>query len=151
MKSVGLLYCGLIMTVLTVGIICTLTMKSSYAAVMRDSLDDSIVYSVKLLQVDRDLVVYEDASGNRYDIPQQEITWGNSMGNDEVADFKADFVSYLTANLDSRINSVEVNIYGVDTEVGALSVGVKAEFTYPSGQTDTVESYKTVILNKYVK
>lgn len=118
---------------------------------MRDSLDDSIVYSVKLLQVDRDLVVYEDANGNRYDIPQQEISWGNAMGNDEVAKFKSDFVSYLTANLDSRINSVEVNIYGVDTEVGALSVGVVAEFTYPSGQTDTVESYKTVILNKYVK
>lgn len=151
MKTVGLLYCGMLMIALTVGIICTLTMKSSYAEIVRDNLDDSIVYSVKMLQVDRDMVVYEDSSGTQHKVPQQELNWNTSMGNDEVAKFKEDFISYLTANLDSRIDKIEVNIYGVDTQVGALSVGVIAEFTYPSGQKDTVESYKTVVLNKYVK
>lgn len=164
MRTVGLLYTGTLMAVLTVGIICVLTMKSSYAETIRDSLDDSIVTSVKLLQVDKKLVEYEDSSGNALSIPKQDIDWsmfnGESLpegtefiegtASDELI-FRADFIRYLTANLDSRISEIEVNIYGVDTEVGALSVGVVAKFQYPSGQTDTVESYKTVILNKYLK
>lgn len=151
MRTMGLLYVGTFMVILTLGIICTLTMKSSYAETIRDSLDDSIVYSVKMLQADRDLVVFEDADGTIREVPQQTVDWEDSIGDDSVAKFKTDFISYLTANLDSRVDSLEVNIYGVDTDVGALSVGVTAEFTYPSGQKDTVESYKTVILNKYVK
>lgn len=139
------------MAVLTIGIICVLTMKSSYAETIRDSLDDSIVTSVKMLQVDRDLVEYKDGSGSVINLPSRNIDWSSSMGTDEVSKFKSDFVTNLISNLDSRISSVEVDIYGVDTEVGALSVGVVATFRYPSGQVDTVESYKTVILNKYVK
>lgn len=151
MRTMSLLYTGTLMVVLTLGIICSLTMKSSYAETIRDSLDDSIVYSVKLLQQDRDLVVFESADGTIREVPKQSIDWSSSMGDDEVAKFKSDFVAYMTANLDSRIDNLQVDIYGVDTSVGALSVGVVAEFTYPSGQKDTVESYKTVILNKYVK
>lgn len=151
MRTMGLLYVGTFMVILTLGIICTLTMKSSYAETIRDSLDDSIVYSVKMLQEDRDLVVFEDVDGTIRNVPQRVVIWEDSIGDDEVAEFKKDFISYLTASLDSRVDKLEVNIYGVDTNVGALSVGVIAEFTYPSGQKDTVESYKTVILNKYVK
>lgn len=151
MKTMGLLYVGSFMTILTLGIICTLTMRSSYAETIRDSLDDSIVYSVKMLQEDRNLVEYVDADGNVRHVPKRVINWNENLGDDEIARFKSDFISYLSANIDSRVSELEVNIYGVDTEVGALSVSVTAKFMYPSGQEDTVESYKTVILNKYEK
>lgn len=149
MRTVGLLYFGLMIAVMTIGIVSSLTMKSSYAATIRDNLDDSIVLSVKMLQTDRDLVVYTDETGATHDVPVRDVNWETSMGNDEVGKFKSDFISYLSSNLDSRIDSIDVNIYGVDVGVGALSVEVIAHFTYPSGQIDTVESYKTVILNKY--
>lgn len=157
MKTYSLLYVGLIMSIIMVLTISTLTMKSSYAETIRSSLDDSIVYSVKMLQRDHDLVEY-DSHGKAIDLPKgystSAIVWDNwdiDDQTDAVAKFKNDFVKYLTGNLNARISSVDVDIYGVDVTVGALSVKVTATFEYPSGREDTVETYKTVILNKEIK
>lgn len=151
MRTMGLSYIGIFMTVLMMGIICTLTMKSSYAETIRDSLDDSIVYSIKMLQEDRKLVEYVDEDGTKVVIPKREIDWDDSLGTGSVDEFKSDFISYLSAHIDSRVSELVVDIYGIDTNVGVLSVNVTAKFMYPSGQEDFVESYKTVILNKYEK
>lgn len=150
MKTTVLLYIGVMITVFVVGIISVVTMKSSYAETIRDSLDDSIVYSVMMLQQDRDLLVYKDADGNESHVEKEEILWDESTTED-VEVFKRDFVGYLVSNLDNRITDLDVKIYGVDNNVGALSVEVIAHFNYPTGQADTVSSYKTVILNKYMK
>lgn len=159
MRTMAILYVSILMTIMSLGIICVLTMKSSYAETIRDNLDDSIVYSVKLLQVDRDNSwvnkLDPDNDDSRYTYPAQNIDWVSGYQDRDVEDsvdkFKTDFVRYLTANLDTRVSDVEVTFYGVDNNAGALSVKVIANFTYPSGQKGSVESYKTVILNKYVK
>ena len=156
MRTMAILYVSILMTIMSLGIICVLTMKSSYAETIRDNLDDSIVYSVKLLQVGRDnewLIDKEEGIKTTY--PMQDINWSVGYSEADIKDskdeFKANFIRYLTANLDSRISNVDVTFYGVDNNVGALSVKVVADFTYPSGQEGQVESYKTVILNKFVK
>lgn len=147
MKTASLVYVGMLMTFLTLGILCILVMKSSYAETIRDNLDDSLIYSVKQFQRDRGLLEYTDADGSQQDVVKRSVTWDES----DLDGFKKDFIGYLTSNLDQRIYALDVDIYGVDMEVGALSVEVTAHFRYPSGQTDTVSSYKTVILNKFIK
>ena len=67
------------------------------------------------------------------------------------AQFKKDFVQYLTANLDSRITGIDVSIYGADYLNGILSVELVAHFRYPAGAESTVSTYKTVILDRRVK
>jgi len=151
MKSSVITYIGIMFLVLTVGIICLLTMKSSYADSIRKNLDDSIVSSVEMLQTDKSEKVYIDLNGHVSEIPKQSITWDSSLVNAVSGDFKEDFVGYLTAGLDERITDLDINIYGVDTKAGALSVEVVAYFNYPTGQQDSVSSYKTVILNKMEK
>lgn len=151
MRSSAIVYVGIMFSILTVGIICLLTMKSSYADTIRRSLDDSIVSSVEMLQRDRSSKIYVDINGVVSDVPKQTINWTTDLASSEINNFKKDFIAYLTAGLDSRITDLDISIYGADTNVGALSVEVVAWFNYPTGQRDSVSSYKTVILNKYEK
>ena len=65
--------------------------------------------------------------------------------------FKQDFIMYLSSNIDSRVKTLDVDIYGADADKGLLSVEVTAYFHYPTGVVGDVTSYKTVILDKYKK
>lgn len=174
MRSVILLYSGLISTVLLVTIICSITMQSSYSESIRQNLDDSVELSVMLLQNDRNILeregnyaefkranwedfVWEDGEsweeassqliGSDKDY-RTDTSLAKSEANDE---FKQRFLSYLVANLDSRVEDLEINIYGADALTGLLSVEVIAQFEYPGGKLGTVSTYKTVILNKTLR
>lgn len=151
MRASAILYIGVLISVLTIGIISVLTMKSSYAETIRASLDDSIVYAVSQLQIDREGLVYIDADGNVNTVDSHAIDWETDIGDDEVSVFKKNFVENLVAHIDNRVTELQVNIYGVDINVGALSVEVIAKYNYPMGQEDTVSSYKTIILDKVEK
>ena len=140
MRSAVLTYIGSLFCLMLVLTLSSITMKASYSESIRQNLDDAILFSVGMLQQDR-MLMY-DTSNN------QTIV---EIGSSEEDKFKEDFVYYLTKNLDTKVTDIEVDIYGVDTTVGALSVEVRATFDYPNGIQDTVSSYKTVILNKHVK
>lgn len=153
------------MTVLMVAIISVVTMRSSYYEMISESLDDSILYSVKMLQdgrylgLDSGKVSYFDGkdmhpSDLDYSLISDEKTKQAALLEYNDQRLKADFVDYLTSNLDGRIDSVDIDIYGADAEYGLLSARVTAHFTYPgvtfgSPHRGSVTVYKTAILNRY--
>lgn len=144
MRSSVFVYTTALITMLVVCIISVITMKSSYMEKVDSSVDDAIVYSVKMLQVDRDL------SGS------QDVTiisnFENSLNyEDELSEFKQKFVNSLTKIIDEDITDLDIDIYGADEVRGILSIKVTAHFKYPFGGVDTVSTYKTVILDKYLK
>lgn len=144
-----MLYVSLIFTVLLVGALTIILMKSSYADVMRDNLDDSILYSLKMLQVDRD--VWMDDWVAKDPMAPRAVTWDSAWVNSDNNQFKQKFISYLTGSIDSRVTSLDVSFYGVDSVNGMLSVEVTANFRYPTGVSGSVTTQKTVILEKEVK
>lgn len=168
MRTAVLTYSGVMTIILLVAIISVITIKSSYSELIAQSLDDSIEYSVKSLQNDRDGIIDyaspsnaiaspSDAIGmNKRDIEWNDWTIESNPKNKKDVDekFKQDFVRYLTSKIDSRINDLEINIYGADAEYGVMSVEITAYFDYPfgkTGKTDKVVSKKTIILNRELK
>lgn len=150
MKATVYVVSSSLMTMLTVAIIVTITMKSSYMELVRNSLDEAVEYSIHLLQTD----MYEESVYGAGTLTEEKRTihWQNAWNDSEKnEEFKQDFCSYLAANVDSRVRSLDVNIYGADVLNGLLSVEVFATFQYPSGSYDTVSTYKTIILNKTVR
>lgn len=156
MRSAILAYTGVMCSIALVVIISVITMKSSYYELVRQSLDDSLEYTVGLVQVDRHLEAgatgedgYRDigwASGDSWINTQSSEV--DKKANDE--DFKKKFVEYLAANIDSKVDKISIDIYGADSEYGVISVKVKAEFTYPFGKQDYVEVTKTILLDKEI-
>ena len=156
MRSVLLAYIGTIIAILLVAIISCITIKSSYMDLIEQNLDDSIMFAIKSLQTDRNLLY----SGGYYNfsvddtshtVSSADIKRGIDWNSSDLDDFKKDFVDYLTANIDSRVVELDVDFYGADAENGLLSVKVTGHFVYPFGVEDKVSTYKTVILDKYVK
>lgn len=164
MKATVFIFSSAFMTMLVVAIISTITMKSSYAELIRQSLDDSVEFSVYLLQNG-----VRDAEGNSLvgesgnvvvDNISRVVVWDNwnstSIDDESKFDerntaFKQDFCSYLVSNIDTRVRSLDVNIYGADFSKGLLSVEIVARFQYPSGSWDSVTTYKTIILDKTLR
>lgn len=152
MRTAIISYIGVFIILITIAIISIITMKSSYSELIHQSLDDSIEYSVRMLQIDRSAV----RNSEKYilDEAKHNIDWDTPYQNTDTVKnekFKQDFVQYLVNNIDAKINNLDINIYGADADSGILSVEVTAYFTYPGGQTDKVSSYKTMILDKYNK
>lgn len=164
MRSALLTYIGVMCSLAMVMIISIITMKSSYYEVIRQSLDDSMEYSISMLQLDRSLgadsLDYDDIQlvGGGY----RDINWENNddwvsasssstdkLQNDEY--FKKRFVEYITSLIDSRVDSLSIDIYGADSEYGVISAEITAEFTYPFGVKDSVSVYKTIILNREIE
>ena len=162
MKTAIIAYTGFFATVMLVAIITSVTSYSSYTELTSRKLDDAVMMSVSMLQNDREYqfdgdgrVVKDyfqstkvvDSNGNElYDTTVENAV---ERANNE---FKNNFLSYMTSNLNSSdIKSLKVNFYGVDAVNGLLSVEVIADFYYPSGNVGRVSTYKTVILDKYVK
>ncbi len=131
---------------LLVVILGGLIQKSSYNEVLKDNLDDSILYSVRMLQVDRTGIDYEGIG-----IQGKDINWGSDSFTGDNAEFKQKFVAYLAKRLNTKITDLDVELYAADSDKGVLSVEVTAHFRYPTGQEDTVSTYKTVILNRFSK
>lgn len=173
MRTALIAYVGVFSTILLVAIISTITMKSSYAEVISRSLDDSIEYSVKMIQQDRNSLEYNLNKGNKGDIAtpsnatpsnarKTKVDWGGTWEmpseSDDVEgkktrdeEFKQEFVDNLLERIDSRITGLDIDIYGADAEYGLLSVKVTAHFIYPNGVNGEVTSKKTMILDKILK
>lgn len=174
MRSFALVYVGILMSVFLVVIMCLLTTKSSYADILRSSLDDAMYYAVTMLQSDRLSLTYDDVytsdgTGNMVSAQNVESIGGisfkdadghawypGSLVDDEFNTYtdealKQDFIGYLASRLDSRVTDIEVEFYGADSKNGVISAQVIAYFEYPTGQRDKVTTYKTVILDKEVK
>lgn len=155
MRSATLLYAGVMFLILEVAIICSITSKSAYADSVRQSLEDAIEFSVCMLQegqrdrVNENIVSGSIASSDLY----ANVDWQGSWASDtsDLTEFKKDFVECLVKQLDSKVTSIEVNIYGADEKNGLLSVEVTAYFRYLSGQTGSVSCYRTMIINKIEK
>ena len=162
MRTAVIAYTGFFTTMMLVAIVTSITSYSSYTELNSRKLDDAIELSVKMLQNDREYQF--DGAGSVVKEYFQSTKVTDSNGNElydttvenavELANnkFKNDFLSYMTSNINSSdIKSLEVNFYGVDAVNGLLSVEVIADFYYPSGNVGRVSTYKTVILDKYVK
>lgn len=143
MRSMVLIYISSLATMLGIAIISFITMKSSYMEAIENNMDDAIVYSVKMLQTDRDL------SLNSY--YQSSLGFTSQMTDEELSLFKKSFIEYLASHLDERIVKLDVEIYGADDINGMLSVQLTGYFEYPFGVSDHVSTYKTVIMDKYLK
>lgn len=158
MRTAVIVYSGVMTIILLVAIISVITMKSSYSESIAQSLDDSIEYSVKSLQSDRDDIINYASPSNALSTAKRKVNWDNwdTVGDPidkKEADekFKQEFIDNLVSNIDSRINKIDINIYGADAEYGLISVKVIAHFDYPFGKEDKVVSKKTIILNKELK
>lgn len=64
----------------------------------------------------------------------------------------ADVTAYLMEQMDTEDGraKLSVDIAGVDAEKGLLSMRVTKEFSYPNGQTGTVEDEATIILEREI-
>lgn len=149
-----MLYVTVFSTILLVAIISSIISHASYKDLVLTNLDESMEFSIKMLQVNNGVGITSemDSSGNFSDYlggstPSSSISFGNT----DNANLKSDFIKYLTMNLNQKVDKLDIKIYGADADDGILSAEVIATFTYPSGQQDTVSSYRTVILDKYVK
>lgn len=156
MRAVLLAYVGTVITIILVAIISCITIKSSYMDLIENNLDDSIMFAVRSLQTDRSLLYesdYYDFSGSEtpHTVAGSNVKRGIDWSSSSLDGFKKDFVDYLTANIDSRVVELDVDFYGADEKNGLLSVKVTGHFVYPFGVTGEVSTYKTVILDKYVK
>lgn len=164
MRSTMMLYCGSLVAIITVAIICVIIMQSSYNETLQQQLDDSIELAVEMCRADRAKALTDtDGVDAEADLKfggvqfQSGALAGESLS--QLDKFKADFVKYLTAGLDYQfgvtskagVKNLDVNIYGANDKTGLLSVNVVATFVYPTGKTDRVSSYKTVILDKQLK
>lgn len=139
------MYMSVTVAIFMVVILSSLTMRASYADNIQRSLEESIDYSVRLLQIDANRVLDSDNDMSKDNL------MGSVSGISGLSDFKQDFLGYLTKNITTRVHRIDVSIYGADEVNGLLSVEVSAYFKYPSGVEDVVTSYKTVVLNKYKK
>lgn len=73
-----------------------------------------------------------------------------SLDDDEllIADVTALLLEQLNVE-DNRLK-LTVNVAGVDAKKGLLSMNVKEEFSYPNGQTGTIEDEATIILEREI-
>ena len=160
MRTAVISYVGFMTTMLLVVIISIITMKSSYYEIVRQSLDDSLEYTISMIQLDRKLDA-ESAGGGGYaniewssgdswsDLGYQTIDKDDRELSNEV--MKKKFVEYLASNIDSKVDTLDIEIYGVDAEYGLISAQVTAKFKYPFGAKDEVSVRKTIVLNKEIK
>ncbi len=157
MRQSVLLYAGLMFIILEVAIICTITSRYAYSDSIQQSLEDSIEFSIYMLQEDQKLKVTNNINSEDSGIDSSDlyasISWQNSWGTDtsDLTEFKKEFVECLVENLDPKVSSVKVDIYGADEKNGLLSVEVTAYFKYLSGQTGSVSCYRTMIIDKSEK
>lgn len=152
MRTAALAYGGGLITIMLIAIISVITMKSSYAELIAMSLENSIEYSIMMTQANR--VDWEsnprlEADGESFNM-RRSVVWQDWTDDDENEVFKRDFVSRLADNIDARVNSLDVEFYGADSEYGLLSVKVTANFSYPGGTEDSVSRTRTVILDKTI-
>ena len=181
MRTSVSMFCATLFMLILCSIFYCITSYSSYRDIVQQNLDESIEFSVNMLQKDMkksvaeaDKLTVEHGFGySETDLDSQltknsaaRVDIHEDLPTDEVDDdsvrlkneetnkntaLKEDFVKDLTMNLDSTVNRLDVEIYGADASDGLLSVEVTAFFKYPTGNYGTVSSYKTVILDKYVK
>ena len=104
MRAGVLIYMSAMIAVFMIVILSSLTMRASYADNIQRSLDESIDYSIRLLQLDADKVIDEDTTVTKDNL------MGNVSGLEGMDTFKQDFVKYLTRNINTRINRIDVNI-----------------------------------------
>lgn len=144
------MYIGLILIVIQIAILANITARTSYADSIRQSLDESLERSMSMIRMDADdhFQMYVDQNSDLYDEIYGDLDSATTAG---LGKFKSDFVKIFVRNLNPKINSLEVNIFGADEETGLLSVEAIAEFTYLGGQTGKVDTYKTMIINKTVE
>ena len=144
MRSTLLVYTGSLILVILIAIISSLTAYTSYTEIVQQNLDDAVVLSVKMCQDGMDLYL-DDA------LTETNYSRNVSFTNDNLSDFKKNFIKYLTYDLNSNVDNIDVDFFGADESNGLLSVRVTAHFRYPTGHEGTVKTTKTVILDKYVK
>lgn len=160
MRTAVISYIGFMTAMIMVVILSIITMKSSYYEIVRQSLDDSLEYTIGMIQVDRKLDAESEGGGGYADIEWSNGDSWSSLNtqtidkddrdlNNEV--MKKKFVEYLASNVDSKVDTLDIEIYGVDAEYGLISAKVTAEFKYPFGAKDEVSIRKTMVLNKEIK
>lgn len=147
MKANVMAYIGLILLLLQVAIICNITAKSSYADSVRTSLDESLERTMSLLTEDSELHM-QYVLGSESDNLYGTVTIENE---EQLGEFKTKFIRIFAQSLDPKITDLTINFFGADEEKGLLSVEIIADFTYLGGNTGTVSSYKTMIINKTTK
>lgn len=158
MRTAVMMYVGVFATILLVAILSSLVTHTSYRDMIQTNLDESMEFSLKMLQVSDSGGVTDEydktgefksyLDGTSYgDNASVSLKKGDDREND--AKLKEDFLKYLTMNIDSKVTDLQVDIYGADADDGILSAEVTATFMYPSGNKDTVSSYRTIIIDKY--
>lgn len=169
MRTVIFLYTSFLSTIILVAIISVIISHASYEEVIQQNLEESIEYSMKMLQRDRvyarNGVEGEDDNtgfyGNFNKYMTNESLSLSLPSNTLNAEFKKAFIGYLTSNLDTRVTNLVVDFYGAEENEGLLSVEVTAEFNYPMSAVTSdgtlanvpgsVSVFKTIILEKEVK
>lgn len=160
MRTAVISYVGFMTTMLLVVIISIITMKSSYYEIIRQNLDDSLEYTISMIQLDRKLDAESNGGGGYANIEWSDGDSWSNLGNQttdkndrELSNevMKKKFVEYLASNIDSKVDTLDIEIYGVDAEYGLISAKVTAEFEYPFGAKDEVSVRKTIVLNKEIK
>lgn len=160
MRTAIISYIGFMTTMLLVVILSIVTMKSSYYEIIRQSLDDSLEYTISMIQLDKKLDAESEGGCGYANIEWSDgDSWSNlstqttDKDNRELSNeiMKKKFVEYLASNIDSKIDTLDIEIYGIDAEYGLISAQITAEFKYPFGAKDEVSVRKTMILNKEIK
>ncbi len=143
MRSMVFVYLSSMIAVILIAMISFITMKSSYMEALESNMDDAIVHSVKMLQTDRDKGINS--------LTLREMKFSSDVAENELTDFKQNFVEYLAGHLDEKLTHLDVEIFGADDINGMISVQLTGYYMYPFGVEDHVSTYKTVILDKYLK
>lgn len=152
MRSQIIVYIFTIFTILLISILCVITQQSSFDTRLQRDLNSAMEISMSTLSKDGKLVLDSNytstlgVSSNDLYNTSLNITNSAALGN-----FKKDFVSVLTNNINNKIKRLEVNIFGVDEDSGLLSCEVIAYYNYLNGKEGSVSCYRTILLNKEVK
>lgn len=139
MRSSGFVCVASFIIIIVMGILMVTTMRSSYMDSLTDKVDDGVVYAMHMLETDRDLLDYSDF--------EQTLVFTE----EGLSRFQKSFVQYVTNILGESSDAVHIDFYAADEIRGIISVKVTVDFTYPFGAKDSVSTYKTVILDKYLK
>lgn len=146
MKTTIFSYIGFFIITIQLVVLGTIIAKSSYQQTIEQSVEDSMNLAANMLKeeyADNYAINMELLKSQGYDPNETTLTWSSSG----LSDWKKEFVTYLSNNIDSRITDLSVEFYAADESKGILSANVTVKFKYLNGKIGEASCYKTIVLN----
>lgn len=146
MKTTIFSYIGFFIITIQLVVLGTIIAKSSYQQTIEQSVEDSMTLAANMLKeeyADNYAINMELLKSQGYDPNETTLTWSSSG----LSDWKKEFVTYLSNNIDSRITDLSVEFYAADESKGILSANVTVKFKYLNGKIGEASCYKTIVLN----